>query len=371
MREGMKKTLIVLTALLIGGGLFWLYNLNPERRFGCFSNQHASCLNCRHQFVMALRQHLSSTGDKWLPRGGKTPADSLAQFYSDQYLAKCFTSHALSGKLYEYYKKHGTLTYDFMCYRYNEGLSIDDPQELIVFYFHKPTRWSSWGRKEGFLGRPVMTLDISPAWEFLPEQEFQKRQAATLEYMRERAARQPDEDAIRESLLLLVDVESLRTNVFRFTAKMTNRGDEVVSVHFRDNGSLGGSALFDQFEDRPDLNLSPGEAFRFPGWREVAITDTIRDGGITGRHSAHRGLNSKGSGSHGYGSPRPLEEVNKEETIQASIGVRVRTAEIKTIDLVIRSPRVQSMMEDAHNKTREDIGASCAESAASPFCMTR
>jgi hypothetical protein len=128
--------------------------------------------------------HLQSTGDTWLPRGGKTPADSLAQICSDQYLAKCFTSHALSGKLYEYYKKHGTLTYDLMCYRYNEGLRTDDPQELIVFYYFKPTRWSSWERKEAFVGRPVMTLAVTGAWEFIPEEEFQRRQKQTENYLR-------------------------------------------------------------------------------------------------------------------------------------------------------------------------------------------
>lgn len=181
----MKKFLVVFMALLIGGGLFWLYNLNPERRLGCFRNQFASCINCRHQFVSALDQHLYKSGDKWLPRGGRTPADSLAQLCSDARLASCFTSHALSGALTQYYEKHGTLTYDLMCYRYNEGLRSDDPRDLIVFYYFRPTRWSSWGRKERFVGRPVMTLDITPAWQFISEAEFQRRQKQTEYYLRE------------------------------------------------------------------------------------------------------------------------------------------------------------------------------------------
>jgi hypothetical protein len=185
-RQRMKRTvLIVFAALLVGGLLFWLYNADPERRLSCFRNQQASCINCRHQIVSVLDQHIYSTGDRWLPRGGKTPADSLAQLCSDPRLASCFTSHALSGKLYEYFEKHGTLTYDLMCYRYNEGLRTDDPQALIVFYYFRPTRWSSWGQKEGFVGRPVMTLDITPAWDFIPEAEFQRRQKQTEDYLRE------------------------------------------------------------------------------------------------------------------------------------------------------------------------------------------
>jgi hypothetical protein len=313
-----------------------------------------------------LQHRIHTTGDPWLPRGGNTPADSLAQLCADSNLAGSFTSHALRGKLHEYYEQHGTLTYDLMCYRYNEGLSIDDPQELISFYFHKPTRWSSWGRKEGFLGRPVMTLDISPAWKFLGEQEFQRRQKTTLAYIREREARQPDLDTIRESLLLLVDVEHLGTNEFRFTAEMTNRGDEVLSVHFRDNGSISGTMLLDQFQDRPELNLSPGEAFRFPGWRETTVTDTMRDGGITSRRYSHQGLglHSRITGSGGFGSPRPPEDVNKTEIVQASIGVRVHTVGVKPIDLVIRSARLQYMIKDAQ-QDESTVPAKIAPSAPS------
>lgn len=182
----MRRTaLVIVVALVVGGLLFCVYNLDPERRLAYFLNERACCLNCRHQFVNALSVHLGETGDKWLPRGGNTPADSLAQLCSDRHLARCFTSHTLSGKLYEYYEKHGTLTYDLMCYRYNEGLRTDDPQELVVFYYFKPTRWSSWGRKEAFVGRPVMTLAITPVWEFIPEEEFQRRQEATKKYLRD------------------------------------------------------------------------------------------------------------------------------------------------------------------------------------------
>lgn len=124
--------------------------------------------------------------DGWLPRGGANPADSLAQLspFFPAGGSHHLTSHALAPKLYQYWKEHGTFTYDYMCYRYNEGLRTDDPSDLIVMYYYKPSHWENNQKKQDFVGRPIMTLRLSPAWDFISEAEFQKRQKETEEYLR-------------------------------------------------------------------------------------------------------------------------------------------------------------------------------------------
>jgi len=150
-----------------------------------YRRDHESCANCRSFIDSALEQYLMERKDGWLPRGGRTPADSLTQLspWLKGSGASCFTSHALAGKLHAYYEKHGTFTYDLMCYRYNEGLRENDPTDLIVIYYFKPTRWECSYHKKSVLGRPVMGL--GSFWEFLPEEEFQKRQKRTEDYLRE------------------------------------------------------------------------------------------------------------------------------------------------------------------------------------------
>jgi hypothetical protein len=182
-----RKILLTLTVVVVGGLLFWLYNLDPERRWGCFENSQASCANCRSFVGVAIEEYLMDKKDRWLPRGGKTPADSLLLLnpYVKTGIAHHVTSHAMALKLNEYYQKHGTLTYDFMCYRYNEGLRKDDPQDLIVMYYFKPTRWECSYHNMGFLGRVVLDLSLSPSWNFISEAEFQTRQRKTEAYLRD------------------------------------------------------------------------------------------------------------------------------------------------------------------------------------------
>ncbi len=339
----MRKRIIQVTVAVIvvaglGAGGWILYRRSRH-------NSAASCANCRSFIDSAMEQHFMEAKDEWYPRGGKTPVDSLIVLMKWLSGPHHFTSHALSTRLGEHYEKHGILTYEFMCYRYNEGLRRDDPDDLIVMYYLEPTRWECSSHRMDFVGRPAMS--VGGSWGFVRENEFQQRQTATLDYIRERTAREPELKTIRQSLLLSVQVQSQGKNAFRFTAEMTNQGDETINIEFRNNGSLDGSSLLDPLKERREISLLPGASFTFPGWRQVAITDTVRDGGIIGRHYSRSGMNSKGSGSHGYGSPRPPEEVNKAEAVQASIAVRVQTDEIKAIDLVIQSPRVLYMMKDA------------------------
>ena len=192
MRKNAKRCIVGgLLVMLIAGGAFWAYNLNPERRLGCFRNEHARCVGCGCFISSAMEQFLMEKKDGWLPRGGVTPADSLTQLspWMPGGGPGTFASHALSSKLYGYWKERGTLTYDYMCCRYNEGLRADDPQDLIVMYYYKPTRWADNESKRAFVGRPIMTLTLDRKWDFIPEDEFQTRQKQTEEYLVRRSNR--------------------------------------------------------------------------------------------------------------------------------------------------------------------------------------
>ena len=93
-----------------------------------------------------------------------------------------FTSHALRNDAYQYWIREQSLNADVCCYRYNEGLRIDDRSELIVMYFHEAGHWECSHHYESELGRACLVhLKGSPGeWRFLPEEEFQKLQAKTL-----------------------------------------------------------------------------------------------------------------------------------------------------------------------------------------------
>ena len=146
-----------------------------------------SCANCR-SFIYHYFEDYSETNSSWYPRGGATPLDSLAKLVGDEHDVHHFTSHALSPQLIKHWKQHRTFAPEFTCYRYNEGLNTDDPRGLVVLYFHKPTLWEcgSLTHKHLTLGRPVMLTPPEHSWEFLTEDDFQKRQSDTLRYLEEK-----------------------------------------------------------------------------------------------------------------------------------------------------------------------------------------
>ena len=146
-------------------------------------NNSASCANCRSFIPGALEMYFDETQEEWHPRGGATPAASLNVLTKWLKGPHHFTSHALAGDLGAYHHQHGTLTYEFMCYRYNEGLRRDDPDSLIVMYYIKPTRWECNQHKGDFLGRNV--LHTAGGWSFIPEDEFQKQQRLTLQFLKD------------------------------------------------------------------------------------------------------------------------------------------------------------------------------------------
>jgi len=144
-------------------------------------NPCASCANCR-SFVHWYLRDYAEEHDGWFPRGGKTPLDSLAQCITEPSETHFFTSHALQKKAMQYWEKRRSLSEDVSCYRYNEGLRVDSPSNLIVMYYYKPTRWECNIHKMKYVGRPVMLGLLY--WEFLSEEEFQQRQRETLDFVR-------------------------------------------------------------------------------------------------------------------------------------------------------------------------------------------
>lgn len=109
-----------------------------------------------------------------------------------------------------------------------------------------------------------------------------------MEYIQERKLRAPDLATIASSLRLLVYSTSTTNNKFRITAELLNEGSESIRIQFLNIGSLGRLNLLDSYKHKPELNLAPNERFTFPGWCNVAMTDTMKDGKIIRRcYSLH------------------------------------------------------------------------------------
>jgi len=146
-------------------------------------NPYASCANCR-SFVKYYLLDYAQEHDGWFPRGGKTPLDSLGQCITKPMDTHFFTSHALQKKAMEYWERHRSLSEDVSCYRYNEGLRLDNSDDLIVMYYYKRTRWECNIHKMKYVGRPV--LFGFTYWKFISEEEFQQRRRETLDFIRTR-----------------------------------------------------------------------------------------------------------------------------------------------------------------------------------------
>jgi hypothetical protein len=154
-------------------------------------NRAASCANCR-QFMCGLVDDYAAAHDGWYPAGGTNALDSLSRCVHQVGDVHYFTSHAQAGRLQAYWQKRKTFAPDLCCYRYVEGMRTNDPAGLVLLYYWQPTRWECTSHKQPKLGRPVCFNSQFGrswlSWEFLVEDEFQKRLAHTLAYLRERVS---------------------------------------------------------------------------------------------------------------------------------------------------------------------------------------
>ena len=178
---------------LLGASLWW-WNAVPERRLQFLKNQTASCANCRKQLGMSLRIY-ADDHEGWFPKGKASPLESLALLvqHDPQFQVRLLTSHDNQTPLELHWRDHQRLPEHLICYRYNAGLRMDDPPQLILLYYYKPTRWECSLHKKRQVGRPVM--DVYSSWTFLPEDKFVRQQQHTEEFIRERgneAAAQED-----------------------------------------------------------------------------------------------------------------------------------------------------------------------------------
>ena len=139
-RSNLKRVITVstLAVLVVLGASLWWWNADPERRFQFLKNETASCANCRKQFGMSLWIY-AAEHENWFPKGKADPLESLALLaeHDPQFQVHVMTSHDEQTPLRRFWSDHRRLPEDLVCYRYNAGLRIEDPGDLILLYLQQ------------------------------------------------------------------------------------------------------------------------------------------------------------------------------------------------------------------------------------------
>lgn len=174
-----NRKIILIFALIIVGFVFWKYYDHYIRH-----NYDAPCVGCSCFVPLAFDDYARSN-DGWYPKGKSSPLDSLAELKSVPIIPQNFCGHGqMRERLIRQWKQKQTFTEDTTCFRYNEGLNQNDIGSLILLYYFKPTLWEFDCYKGKVEGRSIFCCDGSRI-KFLPEAEFQKRQEATLKYIKD------------------------------------------------------------------------------------------------------------------------------------------------------------------------------------------
>ncbi len=171
---------LLLGAILAGIGFTWFV-----RR--ALPQEDQACANCS-SFIFRILETHAKAHDGWFPRGGKDEWDSLAQAIQDPIEVHFFTSHDLQPSAEEHWAKTRSLSDEVCCYRYNEGLRLDDPGELILMYYEKAGHWECMNHFMPELGRLCLRVR-EKYWEYLGEEEFRRVQDLTEKVLRERRDR--------------------------------------------------------------------------------------------------------------------------------------------------------------------------------------
>lgn len=179
-----KKKVIIPILILLAVVIAYLFlgtNILPPYR-----NNEAGCKNCLKQIGLALRYY-SNENKEYFPAGKETPQKSLNLLFSSEggNLASCMAAHSHQPELGKYYEKHRKVPENLSCYRYNEGLAESAPYDGVLLYYYKPIKWENWYTPSKDKGRLVLFVDGH--MKFLTEPEFQKKQKATLEWIKENA----------------------------------------------------------------------------------------------------------------------------------------------------------------------------------------
>jgi hypothetical protein len=357
---------IILSVFVVVGlvaGFVWVWNRDPERRWGCFSNNEAFCYNCSSFLNRAIRLY-ADDNDGWYPQGSATPLDSLVTLVEGYDLRiEQTTCHAFASDLQRHFKEHHGISPESCCYRYNQGLRKEDPDDLIVLYYFKATLWESHSKKGRQLGRQVLT-SADWAWKFIPETVFQERQRKTDTFLQERIRRAPDRDLVTSKLILTVTCTNPAFHSYRFSAKIENAGTNDATVVLLETGHL--IHLEDYNKDscfleqaNAQIVLAPGETHFFPGWYELTVEDELQDGKLLSRSTQTKSSNGlrEGDGTpsinSGHGRSRfsqgtDVLSVNARCRVQASLRANVNMGNVRDLTVVLKSKEFKYL--EPHNK---------------------
>jgi hypothetical protein len=359
-----KKRIIVSAFVVVGlvAGFVWVWNRDPERRWGCFSNKEAFCYNCSSFLNRAIRFY-ADDHDGWYPQGSATPLDSLVTLVEGYDLRiEQMTCHAFASDLQRYFKEHHGISPEFCCYRYNQGLRMEDPDDLIVLYYFKPTFWKSHSQKGRQLGRQVLTADWG--WKFIPEAAFQERQRKTDAFLQERIRRAPETDWVTSNLILTVICTNLAVNSYHFSARLENHGTNDATVVLLEPGHL---THWEDYSKEPcfleeanaQIILAPGERHFFPGWYELTVEDEVRDGKLLSRSTQTKSFSgirnrdgtpriNTGHGRSRFSQGTDVLSVNARCRVQASLRASVNMGNVRDLTVVLKSKEFKYL--EPHNK---------------------
>lgn len=339
-----------LAAVLLGAG-FYIYNRSPERRWGCLRNEVAHCPNCS-SFLRNAMEFYAEDHEGWFPKGGPTPLDSLLPLIEEYDLRiGNMTSHAFAGELYRYFTQHHAIAPDYCCYRYNEGLRQEDPDDLIVLYYFRPTRWTSHSSKGNTVGRQVLNAS-GWGWDFVPESEFQQKQAETLRYLADRRARESELERVQALIRLQLHAAKSVQGAYRITASIRNMGEDDADVRFLQDGAM----VEGHFRSRSghflvkkgtSMILMPGESKVLPGWLELSVLDVETNARVTQRFLLMKSEGSESSGTGGGQGELDRKTFDSNYFIQGTVRLNVSMGSITNLDCVIKSERWKYLLEDA------------------------
>lgn len=252
------------TWLLLGIGASILAGL-PLTYFvllAIYVNEDASCANCRTFTWYVCLKPYADAHDGWFPRGGSGPLDALGLSVQDCDCVHFFTSHNGSMKAEQQWSFCGTLSAETCLYGYNEGLRLDDPHDMILLFSREPTRWANSYRKEDEPGRASLILE--GRWEWMPEAEFQQRQAATLAFLGRRQAELRAGRALADRVRLVLKVTKSGPAEWLCRVHLENRGAEAATFRVSQPVTLLGIGGQLAPADA-DISLQPGAAYPFTG----------------------------------------------------------------------------------------------------------
>jgi hypothetical protein len=181
-----KKILFALLSLIIIGVLVFgiiLFPVVDEKYFHIFRNDEATCIGCFSNIGLSLQMY-AIENNEYFPAGKKTPLESLNIIFENgeqDGFAANMASHNQRSEFLKYYQKYKKIPEHLSCYKYNEGLTNSAPHDSVLMYYYKPIKWASRDRPTRQKGRAVLAIDGSV--QFYSEEEFQKKQKATLEWI--------------------------------------------------------------------------------------------------------------------------------------------------------------------------------------------